>query len=202
MVHIEYELLNGYDFQRISHWRSTFISFKKNEMWHSLSRQYREVAADAVYGGSPAPYTVTVEDMSFAKTDLLSGKTGYAESGYDFLTEGPKAFNWILGDHVIICRKDTCPYEIDEKKCFSSINQTTRLLLRSLVFQPHSNTFLFRPPAKDFPREISIVSGAVKAYDSYSWKSAAFSLNGQSCSFEDLLRWSVRQKTIREILYS
>lgn len=193
MIHVQYSWLKDDDIGNLYMSGSTFITFNGNKMWHSPDYQYKEVPADEVYGGPPAAYNVTVEEWWCYQTDLCSGKTKIrTNSGWDFLTEGPKLFNWYLGNHMIICEEDVCPYEIDGKNTFSVMNKTTQELLHFLKFDPSLNIFSRRKNLM-LPDNISIQSGDVKSYDSYSWSENYFELDGKKTTFEKLLRWSLTQ---------
>ena len=191
MIHVQYSWLENDGIGNIYKTSSTFITFKGNKMWHSPDFQCKDVPADEAYGGPPAAYDVTVEEWWCYQTDLCTGNTKIrTTSGWDYLTEGPKLFNWWLGDHVIICEDDICPYKVDGKKCFAIISKTTQELLHFLEFDSVTNTF-HRRKRLALPTNISIKSGQVKNCGSYRWTENSFELNGQKSTYEKLLRWSL-----------
>lgn len=162
-------------------------------MWHSPDYEIKSVPVKDVYGGPPGP-DIDVQEWHFEKLNLCTGQKIYGSSGYDYLTEGPKLLNQLLGRHYVLCSPEWYAW-FDLKhvtRYQSRLKQEVQELLMFMSLDETSNCFRRRKSLR-LTEGASIGTGSVFDREGYRWQRNFFEWNNRNCTFEQLLRQTIER---------
>lgn len=198
MVYIESKLVKSTNLGKFLKNNGSFVMIKGFFMYHSpFQHNFRSVPADEVYGGTPAPYDVSVADFSCYEMGLSSGRQRVINKYYNDLDEGPGFFNSVVRKALVLYDPEI--YNIvsymDSRDTLVRIGPVTRKLL-NYVTEKSKNVY----KCDNMELQYGVYVKATDIWEktgSYEWRRGTFRLDGQPATFEEVLRRCIKNDSYK-----